>query len=68
MSNPKMTPPHTKNLEEALKDLNSAIEGWEKITSKPTNEQDLSSREELENTTKDLLIKLRQQLNDLSQD
>lgn len=68
MSNPKMSPPHTKNLEEALKDLNSAIEGWEKITSKPTNEQDLSSREELENTTKDLLIKLRQQLNDLSQD
>lgn len=68
MSNPKINPPHTKNLEEALKDLNSAIEGWEKITSKPTNEQDLSSREELENTTKDLLIKLRQQLNDLSQD
>jgi hypothetical protein len=61
MSNPKMNPPHTKNLEEALKDLNSAI-------SKPTNEQDLSSREELENTTKDLLIKLREQLNDLSKD
>lgn len=68
MTTPKVNPQHTKNLEDALKDLNTAIEGWEKITSKPTNEQDLSSREGLEKDTKELLIKLRKQLNDLSKD
>lgn len=59
---------NSQNLEEALKDLNSAIEGWEKITSKPSSGQDLSSREGLEKQTKELLIKLREQLNDLSKD
>lgn len=68
MTTPKVTPPNSKNLEDALKDLNTAIEGWEKITSKPSAEQDVSSREGLEKQTKDLLLKLREQLNDLSKD
>lgn len=71
MTTPKVTTPKTQssqNLEDALKDLNTAIEGWEKITSKPSSGQDLSSREGLEKQTKELLIKLREQLNDLSKD
>lgn len=75
MTTPKVTgsKTHSKtqsshNLEDALKDLNTAIEGWEKITSKPSPGQDLSSRAGLEKQTKELLIKLREQLNDLSKD
>ncbi len=74
MTTPKVTPSKNQssqsshNLDDALKDLNTAIEGWEKITSKPSNEQDLSSRQGLEKQTKELLIKLREQLNDLSKD
>ena len=59
------------NLEDALKEINSALEGWEKITSKPINEQDVSlgSSENLtENHTKDILNKLREQINELSKD
>lgn len=55
------------NLEDALKELNSALEGWEKITSKPTNEQDVSQTP-LENSTKEILSKLKEQINELSKD
>ncbi len=55
------------NLEDALKDLNSAIEGWEKITSKDVNEQDVSPQG-FEMQTKEILSKLREQLNELSKD
>jgi hypothetical protein len=64
MNTPKKSNNH---LGDALKELNTAIDDWEKITSKPPREQDLS-RETLEKKTKDILIKLRQQLNELSQD
>lgn len=64
MNTPKKDNSHLKN---ALQELNIAIEDWEKITSKPSCEQDFS-RETLEKKTKDLLIKLRAQLNELSQD
>ncbi len=57
----------TSHLNDALKDLNSAIEEWDKITSKPAPEQDVS-RETLEKKTKDLLIRLREQINDLSKE
>ena len=55
------------HLGDALKDLNSAIEEWDKITSKPLPEQDVS-REAFAKETKDLLIRLREQINDLSKD
>lgn len=66
MSTLKINLPN-KNLESTIKDLNAAIEGWEKITSKTPNEQDFS-QEGLQKQTKELLIKLREQLNDLSKD
>lgn len=74
----KVNFPHN-NLEDALKEINSALEGWEKITSKPTNEQDVSiegtgnfagnlSGSLGENHTKEILSKLREQINELSKD
>jgi len=58
---------NTSHLNDALKDLNSAIEEWDKITSNPVPEQDVS-RGDLEKKTKDLLIRLREQINDLSKE
>ena len=55
------------HLGDALKQLNNAIEDWDKITSKPEAEQDVSSLT-LEKNTKDLLMRLREQLNDLSKE
>ena len=57
----------SSHLNDALKDLNSAIEEWDKITSNPVPEQDVS-RGDLEKKTKDLLIRLREQINDLSKE
>ncbi len=54
------------HLNDALKDLNQALEEWDKITSKPAPEQDLSP-EPFEQETKELLLKLQEQIKDLSQ-
>lgn len=66
MSTPKTDTLKTNNLADALKELDSAIDDWEKITSKPLKEQDFS-KERLEKT-RELLLKLREQLNELSKD
>lgn len=55
------------NLEDALKELNSAIEGWEKITSKPPMEQDVSFPG-IQKPTEEILERLREQINELSKD
>lgn len=63
-----MLPTNNKSqLGDTLKDLNTAIEEWDKITNNPDGEQDFS-KEALEKKTKDLLLKLKDQINDLSQD
>ncbi|MBY0384449.1 hypothetical protein K2X05_04750 [bacterium] len=59
--------PTTTHLHDALKNINDALEEWDKITNKPLPEQDLSPTE-AERPSQDLLIKLREQLNELSDD
>ena len=54
-------------LGDTLKELNTAIEEWDKITNNPETEQEVS-KETLEARTKELLAQLRDQINDLSQD
>lgn len=48
-----------------LGELNQAIEEWDTITNKPEGEQDLS-RQELKKKTKELLVKLEDQLKQFS--
>jgi hypothetical protein len=65
-----MIPPNNKQqLSDTLKELNTAIEEWDKITNKPEVAQGESKNKgELESRTKELLEHLRDQINNLSQD
>ena len=54
-------------LGDTLKNLNTAIEEWDKITNNDQGEQDFS-KEALEEKTRDLLVKLKEQIQDLSLD
>lgn len=63
-----MLPSDNKSqLGDTLKNLNTAIEEWDKITNNDEGEQDFS-KEALEARTKDLLVKLKEQIEDLSED
>lgn len=53
------------HLYDALKNINDALEEWDKITNKPLPEQELSTTT-LEKPNQELLAKLRDQLNELS--
>ena len=55
------------HLSDTLKDINTALEDWDKITNKAPSEQDVS-KENVEKHTKELLLKLQEQINDLSED
>jgi RNA polymerase-binding transcription factor DksA len=78
-----MIPNNSKpQLGDTLKELNTAIEEWDKITNKPDTEQAESpnpadaateahmaeTKNSLQSRTKELLIELRDQINSLSQD
>jgi hypothetical protein len=78
-----MIPTNSKpQLGDTLKELNTAIEEWDKITNKPDTEQAESpnssdaateahmaeAKDSLQSRTKELLIELRDQINSLSQD
>jgi hypothetical protein len=63
-----MIPNNSKpQLGDTLKELNTAIEEWDKITNKPEVEQE-ESKDSLESRTKELLVQLRDQINNLSKD
>ena len=53
------------HLYDALKNINDALEEWDKITNKPLAEQELSTLTP-EKPNQELLAKLRDQLNELS--
>ena len=53
------------HLHDALKNINDALEEWDKITNKPLAEQELSTLTP-EKPNQELLAKLRDQLNELS--
>lgn len=55
------------HLHDALKNINDALDEWDKITNKPLAEQ-VDSLNPVETPNQELLIKLRDQLNDLSKD
>ncbi len=55
------------HLYDALKNINDALDEWDKITNKPLAEQDLSAPR-AENPNQELFSKLRDQLNELSDD
>ncbi len=55
------------HLYDALKNINDALEEWDKITNKPHPEQELSSPQP-EKPNQELLSRLRDQLNELSDD
>jgi hypothetical protein len=55
------------HLHDALKNINDALEEWDKITNKPLSEQELSNQAP-EKPSQELLSKLRNQLNELSDD
>jgi len=55
------------HLGDAIKDINSALEEWDKITNNDSLEQDVS-RKPLEQHTKELLNRLQDQINDLSKE
>jgi hypothetical protein len=55
------------HLNDALKNINNALEEWDKITNKPLEEQ-VVSQQTPERPIQELLLKLRDQLDDLSQD
>ncbi len=55
------------HLHDALKNINDALEEWDKITNKPLSEQGLSTPT-LEKPSQELFTKLRDQLNELSDD
>jgi hypothetical protein len=55
------------HLHDALKNINDALDEWDKITNKPLEEQ-VDSLNQAETPNQELLIKLRDQLNDLSKD
>lgn len=69
MSTTKPSPSHSinSNLEDALKEINSALEGWDQISNHPLVPEEFTI-DKMENQTKDLLVKLREQINDLSKD
>jgi hypothetical protein len=55
------------HLHDALKNINDALDEWDKITNKPPEEQG-DSLNPVETPNQELLSKLRDQLNDLSKD
>lgn len=55
------------HLHDALKNINDALEQWDKITNKASEEQ-ADSPENVERPSQELLLKLKSQLDDLSQD
>ncbi len=54
-------------LGDTLKELDLAIDEWDKITNNPPCEQD-QSQPEIQKHTQDLLEKLKKQINELSAD
>ncbi len=55
------------HLHDALKNINDALEEWDKITNKPASEQG-DSRTPAERPSQELFLRLKDQLEDLSQD
>lgn len=64
---PSSRPPSKSRLGDTLKELDLAIDEWDKITNSPSEEQDQSPTE-MQKDTIDLLEKLKKQINELSND